>query len=263
MKIVSWNVNGLRAVMRKPQIHHLVSEDAPDILCLQEIKCDDKVAQSVFSLLQDTYPFVYYNTSKTKKGYSGTAILSRTEATKVSYDLPNHDNDEGRVTTCWFKGSIDTKVRQFVLVNVYTPNSGSTRLQYRTQEWDVAFRQYICTLQQDNKNVIVCGDLNVAHNEIDIHSPKTNKKSAGYTDEERKCFEALLAETGMIDTFRHQRPSETKYSWWSTITRSRESNKGWRIDYFLVSKNMKKKYQDSDILVDVYGSDHAPVVLTL
>ena len=264
MKIIAWNVNGLRATLKKPFFTELLNNETPDILALQEIKCNDTIAEEQLSAFKTTHPYVYYNTSKSKAGYSGTAVLSKIPFKHIAYDLPSHANDEGRVITCTFK----VKSTLIALVNVYTPNSGAgtlKRLEYRTNEWDIAFREYVLELERSHK-VIVCGDLNVAHHDIDIHNPKTNKRSAGFTDEERGSFNTLLETTTLIDTFRHLQPTAIKYSWWSPMAKSRERNKGWRIDYFLMTQTLAHKLAKhasltSDILVDTYGSDHAPIVL--
>lgn len=252
MRFVSWNVNGIRAVMKKDfatSLHNF----AADVVCLQETKAqDDQVMEAVASI--DGY-HVYCN-SADKKGYSGTAIFSKTEPLSIHYDMdsPEH-NLEGRVLALEY----DT----FILVTVYTPNSGAElkRLDYR-QQWDRDFLTHIKQLEQ-HKPVIVCGDLNVAHREIDIARPKANyNKSAGYTQTEIDGMDNLLA-AGFIDSFRHQHPDEAKYSWWSYRAGARGKNIGWRIDYFLASEVLREQIQNTDILNEVMGSDHCPVVLDI
>ncbi len=257
LKLLSWNVNGLRAVLKKGFLQFLESE-APDVLCLQETKISSDLVDG-FSF--EDYPFTYWNCAE-KKGYSGTAILSKTEPLSVDYGLgiEQHDN-EGRVITAEFD--------DYYLVTVYTPNSQNhdenkrpRRLDYRTQEWDVAFLDYVKGLEA-TKPVVFCGDLNVAHKEIDLANPKTNRKNAGFTDEERARFDAIL-EAGFIDTFRHLNPDATeRYSWWSYRAAARQRNIGWRIDYFCVSSPLSKRIAKVDILDQVLGSDHCPILLEL
>lgn len=243
--VASWNVNGLRAALRKKTLQGYITESSPTILCLQEIKCDDAVARECLSTFKDTHPFAYFNTSKSKKGYSGTAVLSKVEPSSVLYDLPNHkDNDEGRVITARFDELGCT------LVTVYTPNSGQQleRLEYRTGTWDTAFADHIHGLQKRQKmhGVVLCGDLNVARTSLDIYNPKLTK-SAGFTEVERERFESILARSKLIDTFRHLHPTTLKYSFWSNFGKTkdpqnadalltpRQANRGWRIDYVLVT----------------------------
>lgn len=247
MKIISWNVNGLRAVMNKGFMEYVNQED-PDIICLQEIK----LSEGQLSLDLENY-YEYYNYAE-KKGYSGTAIFSKIKPLNVSYGIGVEEHDkEGRVITCEYD--------DFYLVNCYTPNSkrGLLRLDYR-QLWEDAFRNYLITLNK-NKPVILCGDLNVAHKEIDLANPQTNRKNAGFTDEERAKFQELL-DAGFIDTFRYFYPDiPDMYTWWSYITKARERNVGWRIDYFLVSKDFENQLLDASIHMEQMGSDHCPVVL--
>lgn len=262
-KIVSWNINGLRSIMKKGTLKSLVETERPDILCLQEIRCNDDVANELLrSSFGDVYDHIYINTCKTKKGYSGTAMLCQHPPLKVTFDLPTEtENKEGRVITAFYDN--------MVLVNVYTPNSGQktlTRLEYRTRRWDVAFGAYMegLTVEFDRKNVIVCGDLNVAHRDLDIHNPRGNAKNAGFTIEERQSFEQNVLRQGkFVDAFRHLYPERRVYSWWSALGRARVNNKGWRIDYFIVSNNMiaRNMIRDCDIYDDMTGSDHAPCVL--
>jgi len=252
MRLVSWNVNGIRAIMKKEFMASLESMDT-DVLCLQETKAqDDQVAEA----LKDLEGYHLYSNSAEKKGYSGTAILSREEPISIQYDMgiKEHDN-EGRVIAAEF--------HHFYLVTVYTPNSGSElkRLEYR-QQWDSDFNQYLLKLEE-YKPVIVCGDLNVAHKDIDLARPKPNyNKSAGYTQAEIDGLDRYVA-SGFIDTFRSQHPDTPKYSWWSYRAGARAKNVGWRIDYFLTSKSLKSKIKQTDILNDIMGSDHCPVLLEL
>ena len=249
MKLISWNVNGLRACMGKGFADFFAAADA-DIFCLQETKLQlDQI-----NFRPEGY-WEYWNCAE-KKGYSGTAVFSKTEPLSVAYGLglPEHDA-EGRVITLEYP--------EFFLVNVYTPNSQQelARLSYR-MEWEDAFREYLVKLDAQ-KPVIVCGDMNVAHNEIDLKNPKTNRRSAGFTDEERGKMTELL-DAGFLDSFRYLYPDkEGVYSWWSYRFKAREKNAGWRIDYFLVSKKLEGRIQDSFIRTDVFGSDHCPVGLVL
>lgn len=249
MKFISWNVNGIRACVTKGFLDYFKEVDA-DIFCLQETK----LQEGQIDLNLEGY-YDYWNYAQ-KKGYSGTAIFTKKKPISVSYgiDIEEHDN-EGRVITLEFE--------DFYFITVYTPNSQSElkRLDYR-MKWEDDFREYLKNL--DNiKPVIVCGDLNVAHKEIDLKNPKTNRKNAGFTDEERKKFTELLND-GFIDTFRYFYPNEEgKYSWWSYRFSAREKNAGWRIDYFLVSEALKDKLKSANILSDIMGSDHCPVELIL
>ena len=249
MKLISWNVNGLRACMGKGFLDFLKASDA-DIVCLQETKMQREQADFIIDGYEE-----YWNSAE-KKGYSGTAVFTKKPPLSVSYGIgiPEHDK-EGRVITAEFP--------DFFLVNVYTPNSQQelARLPYRMQ-WEDAFRDYLKTLDQ-KKPLIVCGDMNVAHEEIDLKNPKTNRKNAGFTDEERQKMTELLS-SGFIDTFRLLYPdTEGVYSWWSYRFHAREKNAGWRIDYFLVSDRLKDRVSDSRIDTDVFGSDHCPIELIL
>ena len=249
MKCISWNVNGLRAVMKKNFMEFFREADA-DIFCLQETKLQ---AGQIEMDLPDYYE--YWNYAE-KKGYSGTAVFCRREPLDVRYGIgiPEHDR-EGRVITLEFG--------DFFFTTVYTPNSQDElkRLDYR-MEWEDSFLAYMKELDA-KKPVIWCGDLNVAHKEIDLKNPKTNRRNAGFTDEERAKMTAVL-ESGFVDTFRYFHPDEEGiYSWWSYRFRAREKNAGWRIDYFIASERLMDKVEDSRILTDVYGSDHCPVELIL
>lgn len=245
MKFVSWNVNGLRAVCGKGFADIFTGLDA-DFFCLQEIKLSPGQLDLQFPGYE-----AFWNYAE-RKGYSGTAIFSRHKPLGVTYGMgmPEHDS-EGRVITL--------EMPEFFLVTVYTPNSkdGLLRLDYR-MEWEAAFREYLLGLDA-RKPVIVCGDLNVAHKEIDLKNPSTNRRSAGFTDEERGCMTRLL-DSGFTDSFRHLYPDlEGAYSWWSYRMRARERNAGWRIDYFLVSDRLADKITEARIHNDIFGSDHCPV----
>ncbi len=249
MKLISWNVNGLRACVGKNFMDFFKEADA-DIFCIQE----SKLSEGQISLDLPGY-YQYWNYAK-KKGYSGTAIFTKQEPLHVSYGIgiPEHDQ-EGRVITLEFE--------KFHMVTVYTPNSQNelARLSYR-MEWEDAFRAYLKKLEE-TKPVVVCGDLNVAHKEIDLKNPRTNRKNAGFTDEEREKFSVLL-DSGFIDTFRYFYPdAEGIYSWWSYRFQARAKNAGWRIDYFLISKSLKDVLTGAKIHTDVLGSDHCPVECTL
>ncbi len=252
MRLVSWNVNGIRAVMKKEFQSSFLSMNT-DILCLQETKAQDDQVLETLSEIQGYY---IYTNSAEKKGYSGTAILSRVEPLSVQYDMgiEEHDN-EGRVIAAEFEN--------FILVTVYTPNSGSElkRLDYR-QTWDQDFHNYLKALES-KKPVVVCGDLNVAHQDIDLARPKANyNKSAGFMQQEIDGI-ARYIKSGFIDTFRLKYPDTVKYSWWSYRAGAREKNVGWRIDYFLVSPALASHVDDADILTHIMGSDHCPVQLDL
>ena len=252
MKLVSWNVNGVRAVVKKDFAQSVASMNT-DILCLQETKAQD---DQVVEALHEIDGYYLYTNSAEKKGYSGTAILTRKEPENVYLDIGIEEHDkEGRVITAEFD--------DYFLVTVYTPNSGSElkRLGYR-QGWDADFLNFLKELEQD-KPVIVCGDLNVAHTEIDLARPKQNyNKAAGYMQEEIDGISNLLS-NGFVDTFRHSRGEEIKYSWWSYRAGARQRNIGWRIDYFLTSESLTSQIVDADIHPEVMGSDHCPVSLLL
>ncbi|MCW5898957.1 MAG: exodeoxyribonuclease III [Flavobacteriales bacterium] len=249
MKLVSFNVNGIRASVGKGLHHTLRTLDA-DILCFQETKATPEQVQQALAGADGYHVQAY---GALKPGYSGTAIASREKPAAVDFGIgmPGHD-DEGRVVTCSFQ--------DVVVVNVYTPNSGEgmKRLGYRG-EWDKAFRAYVAKLAKGRRPVIVCGDLNVAHRDIDIARPKANyNKTSGYTQQEIDGLDALLA-AGFVDSFRHLHPAEVKYSWWSQRFGARAKNVGWRIDYVLVSQGFEKRIKEAFILNEVMGSDHCPV----
>ena len=249
MKFISWNVNGLRACVQKGFLEYKKNKNA-DFVCIQETKLQEgQIALDLPGYHQ------YWNYAE-KKGYSGTAIFTRHEPISVSYGLniPEHDT-EGRVITLEYGN--------FYLVTCYTPNSQNelARLSYRMQ-WEDAFRSYLIELDQ-KKPVILCGDLNVAHEEIDLKNPKTNHKNAGFSDEERNKMTELL-DAGFTDTFRYFYPdAENIYSWWSYRFKAREKNAGWRIDYFITSKRLDTQLKDAAIHTDIFGSDHCPLELTI
>lgn len=249
MKFISWNVNGLRACMQKGFADFFLSADA-DIFCVQETK----LQEGQIDFAPDGY-FCYWNYAE-KKGYSGTAIFTKKEPISVTYGMGIEEHDkEGRLITLEFD--------DFYFITVYVPNSKREllRLDYR-MEWEDAFRDYINRLNE-KKPVVFCGDLNVAHCEIDLKNPKTNHNSAGFTEQERNKFTQLL-DSGYTDTFRYFYPDATGiYSWWSYMFRAREKNAGWRIDYFVTSKSLDKKLVDAKIHTDIFGSDHCPVELEI
>lgn len=263
MKIYSWNVNGIRAVLRKEKFAPFIKQHQPDILCLQETKAQPGEA------IIDLPDYHEYWNSALKKGYSGTAIFSKTkplsvtnglpddiiEAFKVTGDTYGDPNKEGRVQTAEY----DT----FFLVTVYTPNSKGdlSRIPLRHKHWDPAFLAYCKQLEQ-KKPVVFCGDLNVAHTELDLANPKQNRGKKGFTTEEREGFQNFL-DAGFIDTLRIFKEDNGHYTWWSHFANARERNVGWRIDYILVSGSLKKKVQSADIHPQVIGSDHCPVSVTV
>jgi exodeoxyribonuclease-3 len=252
MKIVSWNVNGVRAVVKK-DFGDSLSIMKPDILCLQETKAQDDQVEKALQPLSDYYIFP---NSAERKGYSGTAILSKKKPVNIQNDMGVKIHDqEGRV--------IAAEYDKFYLVTVYVPNSGRglVRLDYR-KKWDTDFRKYLTNLGK-HKPVIVCGDLNVAHQPIDLAHPKPNyNKTAGYTQQEIDEFTKLL-DSGFVDTFRRMYPERIEYSWWSVVTNARAKNVGWRIDYFLVSVSLMKSVKESSMHTDIFGSDHCPVALDI
>ena len=249
MKMISWNVNGLRACVTKGFLDVFQSLDA-DIFALQETKLQPHQIDLELPGYQQ-----FFNSAE-KKGYSGTAIFTRREPLDVRYGIGIPEMDtEGRVITL--------DMGDYYFVTTYTPNSQSelARLDYR-MKWDDAWRDLLCRLKAE-KPVIACGDLNVAHTEIDLKNPKTNRRNAGFTDEEREKFSALL-DAGFIDTWRYQHPGvEQEYSWWSYRFKAREKNAGWRIDYFVVSEDLKERIVSTDIHTDIFGSDHCPVELVI
>ena len=253
MKLISWNVNGLRAVINKGFTNFFNSIDA-DVFCIQETKMQEEQIDNNIKEIFKEYN-EYWNSAE-KKGYSGTAVFSKVKPLNVTYGIGVTEHDkEGRIITLEFD--------KFYLVNCYTPNSKREleRLDYR-MTWEDEIRKYLLQLNT-SKLVIMCGDLNVAHEEIDLKNPKTNRRNAGFTEEERNKMTELL-NSGFTDTFRYLYPDKTEcYSWWSYMFHAREKNAGWRIDYFIVSNSLRDKIQESNIYSDVMGSDHCPVGLDI
>ena len=253
LHLVNWNVNGIRSIIKKDFVKDVQAMN-PDILCLQETKAALEEVKSAVELLPDFKAYV--NSSKARKGYSGTTILTKVEPINVTYDMNIEEHDqEGRVITAEYP--------DYYLVTVYVPNSGEglKRIDYR-EKWNEDFTNYLVGLNK-KKPVVVCGDLNVAHQEIDIARPKENyNKSAGYTQREIDGFKKLL-ESGFVDTYRHKFPEEIKYTYWNYMFNARSRNVGWRIDYFLVSQEFLSKVTEAHVYNEYYGSDHCPVGLTI
>ena len=253
LHLVSWNVNGIRAIIKK-EFQDSVNAMMPDVICLQETKAAEDESKATLDVFKTHH--VYANSSKARKGYSGTAIISKSEPINVTYDIGLEEFDnEGRVITAEFVN--------YFLVTVYTPNSGEglARLDYR-ERWDTEFTNYLQWLKK-RKPVIVCGDFNVAHQAIDLARPKENyNKSAGYTQREIDGFTRLL-DSGLVDTYRHFYPKEIKYTYWSFVTSGREKNVGWRIDHFLVDHRIMPAAKDAMIYDQYHGSDHCPVGLKI
>lgn len=258
LKIFSWNVNGLRAVIRKGALQDFIGKYEPDILCLQETKAKQGQAEIDLPEYEELW------NSADRAGYSGTAIFTRVKPLSVKYGLPTEMDfadefgdplTEGRVLTAEFE--------DFYLVNVYTPNSknGLERLELREKKWDPEFLKYLKELEEE-KPVVICGDFNAAHEEIDIARPKTNHHSAGFTDEERQGITNLI-EAGLIDSFRDLHPEAVRYTWWSHWGQARANNVGWRIDYFFVSRSLMSRVKEAEIYEDVFGSDHCPISIAL
>jgi len=263
MKLYSWNVNGIRAVIKKGTFQTFVAEHQPDILCLQETKAQQGQAEIDLPEYQE-----FWN-SAVKKGYSGTAIFSKTTPLKVLLGFPEEIIQEFGVTGDTFgdpnlEGRVlAAEYEKFYIVTVYTPNSKRelTRLELRDKQWDPAFLAYCKQLEKD-KPVIFCGDLNVAHTEMDLANPKSNEGEHGFTEQERKGFKNFL-DAGFVDTFRIFTEGNGHYSWWTHWAKARERNVGWRIDYFLVSEALKDKVKSATIHADVMGSDHCPVSIEI
>lgn len=252
-RVVSWNVNGLRAIDKKDGLNACVSDLKPDILCLQEIRCTTEQAKAILQKFENVFPYIYVNACGSKKGYSGTAILSKVEAVHVETSFKDlvPCNDEGRIQVANFG--------TYHIINCYVPNSGSNRHELRTTDWDSGFATIVASF--NDGPLLLVGDLNVAHEPIDVHSPSSCKNAAGFTIEERTNFDKmLLNHCKLLDSFRCFHTTDVKYSWWSNIGACRKSNKGWRIDYVLT--NDKVTLEESDIAVEVMGSDHAPVFAT-
>ena len=263
MKFYSWNVNGIRAVVRKGTFQKFIAEHQPDILCLQETKAERGQAEIDLPEYQE-----YWNSAE-KKGYSGTAIFTKQEPIKVTNDFPasfakkfDFTDDEKR--DAWTEGRVITaEYEKFYAVTVYTPNAKDdlSRLDLRYKHWDRAFLEYVKLLNR-KKPVIFCGDLNVAHTELDLANPKPNRGKKGFTDEEREGFQHFV-DAGFVDTFRIFTQGNGHYSWWSHFANSRARNVGWRIDYVLVSASIAKKVREAKIHADVMGSDHCPVSIRI
>ncbi len=253
MKLASWNVNGIRATIKKDFVANMRAL-GPDILCLQETKASEEETKTTLSIMDEYH--CYANSSKARKGYSGTAVLTKERPVQITYDLGLDEHDqEGRVITAEFS--------QFFVVTVYTPNSGDglARLDYR-ETWDKAFLDYILWLDK-RKPVIVCGDLNVAHKDIDIARAKENYNvSAGYTQREIDGLQRMM-DAGFVDTFRHFHPNTVRYSYWNYVTNGRAKNVGWRIDYFMVSERILPAATGAAIHNEYHGSDHCPVSMTI
>ena len=258
LKIFSWNVNGLRAVIRKGALQEFIDKYKPDILCLQETKAKQGQAEVDLPGYEEIW------NSAERPGYAGTAIFTKVKPLSVRYGLPTEVEmsdeygdplNEGRVLTAEFE--------KFFLVDVYTPNSknGLERLRLRAEKWDKEFLRYLKELEQ-MKPVVVCGDFNAAHEEIDIARPSSNHHSAGFTDEERQGITNMI-DAGFVDTFRTLHPDEVRYTWWSHWGQARANNVGWRIDYFFVSSGLMPRVKDAEIYEDVMGSDHCPVSIEL
>jgi exodeoxyribonuclease-3 len=262
MKIIAFNVNSLRNIIKSDHLFKLLEDEDPTILCMSETKlsCPIIDTQKLMEEKVKGYKYRYYSTCSEKGGYAGTAIYSKKKPINITYGLNNTSSinidTEGRVITLEFN--------KFFLIHVYTPNSGIAlnRLEYRVNTWDPAFKKWLAHLQK-TKPIIVCGDLNVANEEIDIKNPKGNKRTAGFTDEERESFKKILKDVGLIDTYRYKHPNKIEYSYWTYRMNARAKNVGWRIDYFLVSENIINKVKKSKILTDVMGSDHAPIKLNI
>lgn len=270
-KFISWNINGIRSVNKKFQkenknpISFLIDEHDPDFICLQEIKCCI-IHQTEFDAYKPTYPYIYINPAKNRKGYSGVAVMCKTKPKNVYYDfeflinvmkarVPDHDFlNEGRIIVIEDEDSF--------LVCVYTPNSKPKleRINQRINEWSPLFTKLIDALQ-NIKPVIITGDLNVAHTPLDIHTTRGHARSAGFTKEERDDFENLITQQDLVDTWRFKNPDKKEYTYFSNFAKSRENNKGWRIDYFVVSKKLQKNIKRAEILGDMKGSDHVPILL--
>lgn len=280
-KIISFNVNGIRSILTKTKdgtkhkdpistnsLSTLLDAEAPDVICLQEIRCSSSLdIANLLNLEEKGYKIVGQNCSKSKAGYSGTLVIAKTnnQFLSVIHDFPhlpssNPLNQEGRIVTVEFP--------KYILINVYVPNSKPdlSRLDFRVDEWEANVRKHIVLMRTkfNNKPIVMCGDLNVAPEPIDVHNPKQSQGKHGFTQEERTSFQTLLNDCDLIDAYRHLHPNKTdEYSWWSNFAKSRERNKGWRIDIHLVSSTIAKKVKEANILQEYYGSDHAPISLTI
>lgn len=252
MRIYSWNVNGIRAIFKKNFLDFIKEED-PDILCLQETKIqDDKLEDNI----RNIPPYYSYFSFAKRKGYSGVAIYSKIKPISVKYGIGIDEFDsEGRILIAEFK--------EFILFNVYFPNGqkNEERLKYKLDFYDALFK-YCDSLVESNKRIVICGDYNTAHKEIDLKNPKANKNTSGFLPIERQWIDKII-EKGYIDTFRYKTPEKIQYSWWSYRFKARERNAGWRLDYHFVSENLIEKVKRSEILDSIYGSDHCPIILEL
>jgi exodeoxyribonuclease-3 len=262
MNIIAWNINGLKSLLKTNNLDDLLKKENPDIFCMGETKMSCSSLLDCNNEIVKRYPeykYRFWSQCSVKAGYAGTAILSKIEPKKVMYGLNDKENidNEGRVITLIFD--------KFILVHVYTPNSGEglKRLDWRINIWDKTFLKYINSLKKLKTKIIICGDLNVAHDEIDLKNPKTNLHTPGFTEEERKSFNNFLLKTKMIDSYRLLNPTKIEYSFWSFRRNARPKNIGWRIDYFLLTNNLKNKIIFSNILTEYYGSDHAPIILKI
>ena len=277
MKIISWNVNGIRSILTKNKdgtknkdiilnntLHTLIKEQKPDIIALQEIRCsEDFDIHNKLGLDELGYKVVSQNCSKSRKGYSGTLVLSNLSYNEVVYDFPHIRNDnelnkEGRVITIEFP--------KFIFINTYVPNSKPdlSRLDFRIKEWETNMRIHINAIKTKyNKPIIITGDFNVAPSDIDVHNPKAVKGKHGFTEEEKQSFKELLEECQLINCLRYLYPTKVAFTWWSNFAKSRERNIGWTIDHFLVSSSLKKKVKDFKVYDQYYGSDHAPISLDI
>jgi len=262
MNIIAWNVNGIKSLVRDNYMEEFFKVENPDILCMGEIKISIpyvKTEKDVEKYVKD-YNYKFWHPCRIKNGYSGSVVFSKIKPINVIYGLLDKNGEqldmEGRV--------ICLEYDKFILLHCYTPNSGEElkRLDYRVKVWDIAFTNYIIYLET-LKPVIVCGDLNVAHMEIDLKNPKTNHHTAGFTDKERESFGSLLQYSDMVDTYRYLQPNKIEYSYWSYRFNSRAKNAGWRIDYFLINKKYIKNVIKSSILTNILGSDHCPVKLNI
>jgi len=255
MKLISWNVNGLRAVHNKGFLLPFIEKTRPDILCLQEIKAEEKQLSEEITKIKGY--FSYFSSPSTKKGYSGVALYAKTEPEKVAYGMGIPELDkEGRL--------IEAHFEHFVLLNIYFPNGGGgpARLKYKLDFYD-AFLKHIDKLKKQNKRIIFCGDINTAHEEIDLARPKANEKNTGFLPEERAWIDGVI-EHGYTDTFRHFHPTKKDaYSYWDIKSRARDRNVGWRLDYFFASNNILHKIKSAHILSDCYGSDHCPISIEI
>ena len=260
VRIIAWNVNSIRALIKKININDFLNNYKPDIFCMSETKlsCPDEEHISNLKDKINGFKYRYYSTCLIKQGYSGTAIYTNKKPINIIYGMNIKKHDlEGRIITLEFKN--------YFLLHVYTPNSGQAleRLDYRTKEWDIDFKNF-CNKLQKKKNLVICGDLNVVNLDIDIHNTKNKQKTAGFTPQERSNFKKILEENKLIDTFRYFYPDIIeKYTYWSYMKQARSKNKGWRIDYFLTNETFLKFIIKSEIIQKQIGSDHAPILLEI